>query len=143
MRLTLQNTSAWLTRGTIKVPADRTLEAELAMLGPDDDYDMANLSEEQTGVPGNIFISTQMGKHAARVKYQEKKGKTQPSFSMVITDSPHVVASNLPKLVCERMEPIVAKWVILNKDELLRYWYEGVDFDENERAAFMDGIKRI
>ena len=46
-----------------------TLGDELAVLGDDDVVEMTNLQEDDTGIPGVIFISTAMGSHGPRVKY--------------------------------------------------------------------------
>ena len=65
-------------------------------LAGEDTVEMANLTTAQTGVPGTIFISTAMGGHGPRVKYFSQPGRSQPSFSVAITDFPIVVANSLP-----------------------------------------------
>jgi hypothetical protein len=77
----------------LQIPADTVLAEELA---GEDVVEMANLTTAQTGVPGTIFISTAMGGHGPRVKYFLQPGRSQPSFSVTISDAPTVVANSLP-----------------------------------------------
>src|SRR4051812_38814248 len=61
--------------------AEPTLAEELAGFGEDDLVEMTNLQEDDTGIPGVIFISTTRGSHGPCVKYFVKAGRSQPSFS--------------------------------------------------------------
>ena len=82
------------------VPADRPLADELA---DEDLVEMANLPEEDTGIPGTIFVSTRMGRHGPRVKYFDgRAGEAQPSCSVTIADPPRVVANSLPDHVVKQ-----------------------------------------
>lgn len=72
-----------------------TLDEEIGALGDEDIFDMANLVESQTGVPGIITITTVMGKHGPRVRYFLKPGRHQPSFSVAVATTPRVVANTL------------------------------------------------
>src|SRR5436309_5609965 len=103
-----------------QVPADTRLAEELT---DDDVVEMANLTTAQTGVPGTIFISTAMGGHGPRVKYFLQPGKSQPSFSVTISDAPTIAANSLPARVVHQMSPQVINWVSRNKDALLDFWY--------------------
>src|SRR5437870_13611122 len=76
---------------TMQLPADTRLAEELA---DDDVVEMANLTTAQTGVPGTIFNSTAMGGHGPRVKYFLQPGRSQPSFSVAVADTPTVVANS-------------------------------------------------
>src|SRR5258707_9259651 len=77
------------TNDILQIPADTLLAEELAR---DDVVEMANLTTAQTGVPGTIFISTAMRGHGPRVKYFLQPGRSQPSFSVAVTDGPTVLA---------------------------------------------------
>src|SRR3989454_9251841 len=100
----------------MQLPLDNTLAHELAT---DELVEMANLTADQTGVPGTIFISTAMGSHGPRVKYYLQPGRTQPSFSVTISDNPIVAANSLPIRVVRQVSPQVIAWVSRNKDTLL------------------------
>lgn len=91
--------------------------ADATTLDLDDDeiFDMANLSEARTGIPGVVRISTRVAKHGPRVKYLEKAGADQPSFSVSIADPPEVVANSLAERIVKRMSPEVIEWVALNR----------------------------
>jgi hypothetical protein len=69
-----------------RLPIDLPLAKELS----DDDviFEMANFDKSQTGIDGFVWISTLMTGHAPRVKYFIKPGRTQPSFSVMISDQP-------------------------------------------------------
>ena len=58
-----------------------TLDEEIGALDDEDIFDLANLGEDRTGVPGVIMISTVMGSHGPRVKYCQKTGPGQPSLA--------------------------------------------------------------
>src|SRR6266568_5628592 len=96
------------TKGLEQVPADTPLADELR---EDILVEMANLTSAQTGVPGTIFISTAMGGHGPRVKYYLQPGRTQPSFSVTISDNPIVAANSLPIRVVRQVSPQVIAWV--------------------------------
>ena len=124
-------------------PAEPTLGEELAALRDEYIFEMANLHEEDTGIPGVVFISTVMGAHGPRVKYFVKAGRNQPSFSVSISDSPRVLASSLPVRELNRFAPSVLRWVELNKDQLLRFWNEGETWSHREVTAFIEALKKV
>jgi hypothetical protein len=123
-----------------QVPADTLLAEELS---GDDLIEMANLTSAQTGVTGTIFISTAMGQHGPRVKYYVRPGRTQPSFSIAISDRPALVANSLPANVANQMAPQVVNWVLRNKDILLEFWHHGDTWTQPQVNAFIQTLKRI
>lgn len=52
----------------VRIDREPTLDEEINALDDEDIFDMANLGENETGVPGVIMISTIMGRHGPRVK---------------------------------------------------------------------------
>src|ERR1700730_10367630 len=88
-----------------RLPIDPPLAEELC----DDDVilEMANLDKSQTGIDGFVWISTLMTGHAPRVKYFIRPGRTQPSFSVMISDQPRVVANSLPARPASEMAALV------------------------------------
>jgi hypothetical protein len=125
---------------TLQVPADPTLAEELA---GEDVVEMANLTTAQTGVPGTIFISTAMGGHGPRVKYFLQPGRSQPSFSVTISEAPTVAANSLPLRIVRQMSPPVVNWVLRNKDALLDFWYHGDTWTQPEVNDFIQKLDRI
>jgi hypothetical protein len=123
--------------------AEPTLAEELAILGDDGVVEMTNLQEEDTGVPGVIFISTIMGSHGPRVKYFLKAGRDQPSFSVSIAEEPKILANSLPQRTLRRAMPDVVAWVKLNRKALLRFWNEGDTWSIREVAAFVASLKKV
>ena len=125
---------------TATIPPDTLLETELS---DDITADLANLTTLQTGVPGTIFNSTAMGSHGPRVKYFLQPGRTQPSFSVSISDEPAVVANSLPIRVVSRVSPSVVAWVLLNKAGLLDFWHQGDTWTQPQVNDFMQKLRRV
>jgi hypothetical protein len=124
----------------LKLPADALLADELA---GEEMVEMANLTSAQTGISGTVFISTAMGQHGSRVKYFERPGRTQPSFSVSIADAPAVVANSLPARTVRLMAPQVIGWVLRNKDELLDFWNHGDTWSQPEVNEFIQRLQRL
>jgi hypothetical protein len=124
----------------IPIPTDTLLADELS---GEDMVEMANLTSAQTGVSGTIFISTAMGAHGPRVKYFVRPGRTQPSFSVSIGDSPAVVANSLPARTARQMSPQVIDWVLRNKDGLLDFWHHGDSWTQPEVNDFIQRLRRV
>ena len=123
-----------------KIPTDVPLAHELEC---DEVADMANLTSAQTGVAGTIFISTAMGAHGPRVKYFLQPGRTQPSFSVSISDAPTVVANSLPVRVVRQMSPQVIEWVTRNGNALLDFWHHGDSWTQPEVNDFIQKLQRV
>ena len=128
------------TELALQLPLDETLADELAR---EDVVEMANLTSAQTGVAGTIFISTAMGAHGPRVKYFMQPGRTQPSFSVSIADTPAVVANSLPARTVRQMSPQVIDWVSRNKDGLLDFWHHGDTWTQPEVNDFIQKLRPV
>jgi hypothetical protein len=124
----------------MQISADVTLDDELAH---EEVVEMANLTSAQTGITGTIFILTAMGQHGPRVKYFERPGRTQPSFSVSIADAPTVVANSLPARTVRQMSPQVIAWVLRNKDDLLDFWHNGDTWTQPEVNEFIQKLQRV
>jgi hypothetical protein len=128
------------SQDTAHIPADPLLADELCR---EEMVEMANLTSAQTGISGTIFISTAMGAHGPRVKYFERPGRTQPSFSVSIGDGPAVVANSVPARVVRQMSPAVIDWVARNKDALLDFWNNGDTWTQPEVNDFIQRLQRL
>ncbi len=120
-----------------------TLQQEIGSLGDDDLMEFMNLTVDETGVEGTIFVSTSMGGHGPRVKYFEKRGDGQPSFSVSISSEPEVLSNSLPQRVCNRMAPLVIAWVAQNHVGLSEFWGVGTSWTLAELNAFKDTLLRL
>jgi hypothetical protein len=120
-----------------------TLDEEIGALDDEDIFDMANLVESQTGVPGTITITTVMGQHGPRVKYFLKRGRHQPSFSVAVASTPRVVANSLDERDLNRMAPEVMAWVALNHEALAAFWWDGADWASPEVQTFIAGLRKV
>jgi hypothetical protein len=123
-----------------QIPPDISVAAELSC---DDAIEMANLTSQQTGVPGTIFISTAMGSHGPRVKYFVQPGRTQPSFSVSVADPPAVVANSLSARVLRQRSPQVIEWVSRNRGALLDFWNNGDTWTQPEVNDFIQRLQRL
>jgi hypothetical protein len=126
-------------KNTSQIPADTPLAEELVY---DDVVEMANLTIAQTGVAGTIFISTAMVGHGPRVRFFLQPGRSQPSFSVAVGDTPTVVANSLPVRVLRQLSPQVVEWVLRNKDALLDFWYHGDTWTQPEVNDFIQKLQR-
>ena len=124
-----------------QIPPDPPLAEEMSY--DDVIFEMANLDKSQTGIDGFVGISTLMTGHAPRVKYFVRPGRTQPSFSVMISDPPRVVAISLPAHTVSRMAPLVIRWVSLNKGALLDFWYHGDTWPAAQWISFLQSFQRI
>lgn len=126
-------------------PVELTLDEEKALLDEDDLFDMVNLMSEDTGIDGVIFISTNVPKlpHGPRVKYCQKAGKGQPSFSISIAAEPRVVAYSLPDRTVRSMAPLVSRWVRQNRQELLSFWNEGDGWSFARLKQFIGRLEKL
>jgi hypothetical protein len=118
-----------------------TYEEEVASLGDDDVFDMVNLTSDDTGIEGVIFISTAVGQHGPRVKYYLKRSKDQPSFSVSIASEPRILASSLPDRTVRRVAPQVLSWVKKNRDDLLAFWSEGAYWPARDVEQFLQRLR--
>jgi hypothetical protein len=109
----------------------------------DEVFEMANLGERQTGIPGVVNISSRQGAHGPRVKYFQKAGGNQPSFSVSIGANPQLVVSSLPDKVTKEIAPKVMAWVRLNAAALLKFWQEGDAWLKEEVDAHVDRLKKL
>ena len=113
------------------------------MFGDDDMVEeTTNLQEEDTGIPGVIFVSTAMGFHGPRVNYFIKAGRAQPSLSASIPPDPQVLANSLPLREFNRAAPSVIAWVRLNAEALLRFWNEGETYSVRNVVTFAQALRK-
>ena len=130
------NIAVWIDR-------EPTREEEIGALDDEDTFEMANLTERQTGVQGIVFISTAMGAHGPRVKYYLKTGPDQPSFSVAVASEPRVLASSIEERDLKRMAPAVLEWVRINHEALARFWWEGRHWTDEEVTAFKAALVKV
>lgn len=122
-------------------PSEHTPPDDLA---DDDLLEMANLDEQDTHVPGSIFVSTALGSHGPRIKwYPGSPGRALPCLIMSIGPDPEVRADFLPRPVSRPVLPLLTAWVKLNHAELLAFWNEGETWNRRRVAAFLDALRPV
>ena len=124
---------------------EASVQEEMAALGEDDLMDFMNLSSQSTGIDGIIFISTSMGQHGPRVKYFQKAGRDQPSFSISIAVEPLLLSKSrdFPDRISSQMAPLVSEWVRLNREALLKFWNDGAYWPVEQVDEFKVALKKI
>lgn len=125
------------------LPPDARLDDELRAVWDDDRLLMINLFEDDTGVPGVIFVSTCVPRHGPRVKYYLSAGKDQPSFSVSIGPEPQVLANSLERRDLNRASPKLIAWVQANHEALAAFWRDGREFGRKQMNAFLDGLEKV
>lgn len=131
-----ENIAVWTDR-------EPTLDEEIGALDDEDIFDMANLVEAQTGIPGIVTITTVMGQHGPRVKYLLKPGRHQPSFSVAVAPTPRVVANSLDDRDLRRMAPTVIAWVAANHEALASFWWDGADWTAPDVQTFIASLVKV
>uniref|UniRef100_UPI0035CB6509 hypothetical protein n=1 Tax=uncultured Methylobacterium sp. TaxID=157278 RepID=UPI0035CB6509 len=105
---------------------------------------LANLDQQDTNVPGTIFVSTALGSHGPHVKwYPGRAGKDLPCLIVSVEADPKVRDDFLPSRVSRAAEPLVIAWVRLNHDALLRFWMDGTSWNRREVSAFLDSLSPL
>lgn len=94
---------------------------------------MANLRPERTGLPYVVFISQRGGaRHDVRVKIA-RGPRVKPSEMVTVAIRPAV------RVIRGRLDPeefaLLADWVDLNRDVLVRYWDGEIEYTEDAIAA--------
>ena len=128
---------------TVWTEREATLEEELAALGEDEVFEMANLPPDRTGVLATIFISTAMVQRGPRVKLYLKPGRGQPSASISNGPNPRVLANSLDERDLNRIAPKALEWVSLNHEALTRFWFEGETMLIADVSEFARSLRRV
>src|SRR5216683_3504643 len=100
-------------------------------------FDMANLRPERTGLPFVVFISQKGGaRHDVRVKIA-RAAQVRPSEMVTVALRPSV------RVVRGTLDPrdlaLLMRWIELNKDVLIAYWYGTIEYTEDA----IDAIRPI
>ena len=125
------------------LPTLTPLQSDDPDLREDGVFEMANLTEAQTGIAGVVYISTREGGHGPRVKYLLQPGRSQPSYSVSIADTPRLLVSSLPERIVGRTLPQVVEWVARNRQPLLDFWTEGDGWTDLQVSAFKAALQPL
>jgi hypothetical protein len=120
-----------------------SLDEELATLGEDDRFDLANLGFDETGVEGFIFILSHCGARGPRVKWRQSLNRDEPTFSIAVAERPYLLSSAVPADGSRRMEPTVREWVSLNRAPLLDFWATGECWLMDDVRAFLRALAKV
>jgi hypothetical protein len=100
-------------------------------------FEMANLRPERTGLPFVVLISQKGGaSHDVRVKVA-RNTKVRPSEMVTVALRPSV------RIVGGTLDPrdlaLLARWIELNKDVVIAYWDDAIEYTEDA----IDAIRPI
>jgi hypothetical protein len=104
--------------------------------------EMANLTSAETGLDGCIYVSTHTASHGPRVTWYPKppKHNREPCVVSIIGNEPESLNFQLPPQVFNRYSKQVETWVSLNMEKLLKYWYDGNLWTDEQREAFKSSL---
>lgn len=107
-------------------------------------YDLVNLTSDETGAAGIIFVSTALGQHGAGVKwFPVRAGRDLPCLTVTLEDPPRVINHGISPREARQAEAAVVAWVALNRDALQRFWDDGLSWTRKEVNAFCDGLRKL
>lgn len=125
------------------VPADPDLYTEALALGDDPMFDFQNLGVEDTGITGFITITSMMGSRGPRVRYRKSLMEGSTSFSVSISATPEVISASMEQREIDRVKIKVKTWVVLNRQDLCRYWEHGWRMDVDEVRSLVDRLMKV
>jgi hypothetical protein len=107
-------------------------------------FEMANLSSDQTGIPGVIYISTRAASHAPRIKwYPDRPREGAPSLSITIEEVPQVFMHDLSPRHFSVAADQAKAWVEINREALLDFWHNGTSWMDSEVTDFKKALRRL
>lgn len=127
----------------------RGLGEEQAQLLPaaiedDEVVEMVNLPRGDTGVDGTISVSSMQGPHGPRVKwYPQRPGRDTPCLTVTLEDPPRAINHGLSPRDMRQGQAAVERWVALNREALLRFWFDGASWTVDEVYAFAKGLAKL
>lgn len=106
--------------------------------------EMANLPREETGVDGTIYISSMQASHGPRVRwYPGRPTRDGPCLTVKLEEPPRAISHGLLARDAAAGERQVGRWVALNRDALLDFWFNGFAWTVDELHAFTKGLTRF
>lgn len=108
----------------------------------DDPVEMTNLTQDDTGVPGIVGVSTRQGRHGPRIKwYPGRGGGGRPFLTVTLEEPPRMIDHGVaPRVAAGAV--VAAAWVELNRQSLLNFWTEGTSLNRSEFNAFIDALNK-
>ena len=97
--------------------------------------DMANIPGKLTGLNGTVYISTIEPRHKPRIKFRT----SDEDLSFYIENGEISTPKHGAKIPSMEVQK-VAKWIALNKQNLLKYWYNS---EKYTAAEFILEMKKV
>lgn len=118
----------------IKKFEDFTKDTELS----DEDmlFEMANLLPKRTGLKYTVWYSAKVERHKPRIKVDLGDNR-----SITIQIESHLTRGDLDKIGQKDLDDIL-RWLDLNKEILLKYWYEAHN-GTIDNGDVMDNIVKV
>lgn len=129
---------------------DQPVQDATAAAAIDDDemFDVVNLTHQDTGVTGTIFISTAQGKHdrkhGPRIKwFLDKPSRDGSCLILTLGGSRSAVVHGLGPRQARRGEAASRDWVAMNEPALLDFWNNGVLWSRAELERFLKSLVKL
>ena len=105
--------------------------------------EMINMSKEDSGLPVIVWILGEISvcHNLPRIKFQNNyanKVQIQNLISLTISDNPQVLDKNIKIEISSNDFEKIRKWVIMNRNLLMKYWKHEIFVDE-----FLKSIKQV
>jgi hypothetical protein len=120
-----------------------TLRDETAALDEDAVFDIANLTEAQTGVRGVITITTEVGRYGPKVRYATQLRPRGPGLAVSIGPDPRVLFGDMEEADRASIANEVIRWVALNRQALIRFWEDGAYWMMDEVETFVAALRKV
>ncbi len=109
----------------------------------DDPVEVTNLTEEDSGVPGVVYLSTRQGRHGRRVPwYPPRGGARGPLLTITLEDPPRILNHGVPPRDASGVVA-AAEWAAQNREAPPKPWFEGTSLNRREMDAFLDGLRTL
>jgi hypothetical protein len=106
--------------------------------------EMANLPEADTGIAGVIYISTQQGSHAPRIKWFPNRPRNgAPCLVVVLSEEPVIINQSIDAATETATSPALMQWAKTNRMALLDFWQNGTSWTRQEVNAFVEGLEKV
>lgn len=105
--------------------------------------EMANLNTMATGIEsGHIWVSTKYDNHGCRIKFYPNLSNRSIMLTVTIPDF-KIVDDTIGPKVSARIKKEVVVFAIKNQTELLDFWNNGTEWDQEQLTHFLNNFKKI
>jgi len=107
-------------------------------------YGMANLTKEDTGLNGWVYISTREGNHTnPRIKFYRDRPNKNDLYTWIELKKPyfpiHIDNINITKEEYNQLK----KFLLKNYSAIEKFWFEGMFFSNKEVQDLINNLEKV